>query len=147
MLITAVNFISFSQVLTLNFVVAGNAGMVEKLATTAEAHGKYNIAFTSFFMLGKLQKCLEILVNSDRIPEAAFFARYFIYRKFSTPLNSLMLISLLRFCCFPELIYRAKFPKWYHYGETLSVNSMKKRLKVLLIRCNMRIYFPTIATP
>lgn len=53
----------------------GNAGMIEKLAVTAEATGKNNVSFTSYFILGKLEKCLDILVSTDRIPEAAFFAR------------------------------------------------------------------------
>lgn len=54
---------------------AGNAEMIEKLAATAEASGKNNVSFTSYFILGKLEKCLDILVNTERIPEAAFFAR------------------------------------------------------------------------
>lgn len=57
---------------------AGNADMIEKLATTAEASGKNNVSFTSYFILGKLDKCLDILVNTERIPEAAFFARTYL---------------------------------------------------------------------
>lgn len=50
--------------------------MIEKLAQTAEAMEKYNTAFTSYFLLKNVNKCLEILIKSERLPEAAFFARY-----------------------------------------------------------------------
>jgi coatomer subunit beta' len=49
--------------------------MVRKLAKTAEDMQKFNIAFTSYYLLKDLEKCLEILIKSDRLPEAAFFAR------------------------------------------------------------------------
>jgi len=49
--------------------------MVAKLAETAKTNGKNNIAFVCFMLLGKLEKCLDLLIETDRIPEAAFFAR------------------------------------------------------------------------
>ena len=49
--------------------------MVLKLAQSAEEAGKNNVSFTSYFLLGKLDRCLEILIETDRLPEAAFFAR------------------------------------------------------------------------
>ena len=55
---------------------AGNAEMVEKLGNASQDSGKHNVSFLSFFLLGNLEKCLEILVSSNRLPEAAFFARY-----------------------------------------------------------------------
>ena len=54
---------------------AGNADMVRKLAESAEGAGKNNVSFTSYFLLGNLNKCLDILIETDRLPEAAFFAR------------------------------------------------------------------------
>ncbi|ODM95916.1 Coatomer subunit beta' [Orchesella cincta] len=60
---------------------AGNADMIKKLAATAEASGKNNVSFTSYFILGNLEKCMEILINTDRIPEAAFFARTYLPSK------------------------------------------------------------------
>ena len=54
---------------------AGNADMVGKLGTSAEETGKHNVSFLSFFLLGNLEKCLEILIAANRVPEAAFFAR------------------------------------------------------------------------
>ena len=52
--------------------------MVKKLGTSAEEAGKNNVSFLSYFLLGDLEKCLDILVSSNRIPEAAFFARTYL---------------------------------------------------------------------
>jgi len=57
---------------------AGNADMVEKLGSSSQETGKHNVSFLSYFLLGNLEKCLEILINSNRIPEAAFFARTYL---------------------------------------------------------------------
>merc|ERR1712154_752230 len=40
--------------------------------------GKNNVSFLSYFMLGELEKCLQVLLDSKRIPEAAFFARTYL---------------------------------------------------------------------
>jgi len=57
---------------------AGNAEMVEKLGASSNESGKHNVSFLSYFLLGNLEKCLEILLASNRIPEAAFFARTYL---------------------------------------------------------------------
>ena len=57
---------------------AGNTEMVGKLGMQADQAGKHNVSFLSYFMLGDLEKCLEILLDSERIPEAAFFARTYL---------------------------------------------------------------------
>ena len=46
------------------------------MGSSAEEAGKNNVSFLSYFLLGDLEKCLEILIASNRIPEAAFFARF-----------------------------------------------------------------------
>jgi len=51
--------------------------MVQKLGDTAQEGGKNNIAFMANFLIGNLEQCLEILISSNRLPEAAFFARFF----------------------------------------------------------------------
>lgn len=61
----------------------GNVNMVEKLANSSNAAGKNNISFLSNFLLGDLDKCLDILVETDRLPEAAFFARTYAPSKIS----------------------------------------------------------------
>ena len=57
---------------------AGNADMVSKLGLQADQAGKHNVSFLSYFLLGDLERCLEILISSNRIPEAAFFARTYL---------------------------------------------------------------------
>jgi len=57
---------------------AGNAGMVETLGSSAMDAGRNNIAFLSYFILGKLEDCLEVLLQSNRLAEAAFFARTYL---------------------------------------------------------------------
>lgn len=61
----------------------GDADLVEKLGEDTLACGKNNIGFLSYFMLGKLDKCLDILVRTGRLPEAAFFARSYLPDKIS----------------------------------------------------------------
>ncbi|GLH00813.1 Coatomer subunit beta' [Gryllus bimaculatus] len=62
---------------------SGNAKMVKKLAETCDGTGKNNVAFLSHFILGDVEKCLDILVATDRLPEAAFFARTYLPSKIS----------------------------------------------------------------
>lgn len=57
---------------------AGNADMVKKLGESAVTNGKNNVAFLSYMLLGDLEKCLQILIDSNRLPEAAFFARTYL---------------------------------------------------------------------
>ncbi|XP_011633991.1 coatomer subunit beta' isoform X2 [Pogonomyrmex barbatus] len=62
----------------------GNADMIQKLGTVADETGKNNISFLSNFILGDVDKCLDILIKTDRIPEAAFFARTYAPSKISS---------------------------------------------------------------
>jgi coatomer subunit beta' len=48
---------------------------MESLAASSYASGVHNVSFLSSFLLGDVQKCIEILVESERIPEASFFAQ------------------------------------------------------------------------
>ncbi|NXP56969.1 COPB2 protein, partial [Chloropsis cyanopogon] len=57
---------------------SGNASMVNKLAEGAEKDGKNNVAFMSYFLQGKLDSCLELLIKTGRLPEAAFLARTYL---------------------------------------------------------------------
>ncbi|KAL1116678.1 hypothetical protein AAG570_005150 [Ranatra chinensis] len=57
---------------------AGNRDMMRKLAESAGTNGQNNVSFLSYFLLGDLDKCLEILIETDRIPEAAFFSRTYL---------------------------------------------------------------------
>uniref|UniRef100_UPI0037E8326A coatomer subunit beta'-like n=1 Tax=Semicossyphus pulcher TaxID=241346 RepID=UPI0037E8326A len=57
---------------------SGNADMVGKLADGAERDGKTNVAFLTYFLEGRLEKCLDLLIKTDRLPEAAFLARTYL---------------------------------------------------------------------
>ncbi|KAL3840909.1 hypothetical protein ACJIZ3_025500 [Penstemon smallii] len=61
----------------------GNAEGIIELASLAKEHGKNNVAFLCLFMLGKLEDCLQLLVESNRIPEAALMARSYLPSKVS----------------------------------------------------------------
>jgi len=48
---------------------------LEKLADQAESEGFNNVAFSCYFQLNNVSKCLDILVKSNKIPEASLFCR------------------------------------------------------------------------
>jgi len=60
---------------------AGDASMIEKLGISSKEKGQNNISFVSFFTLGKLDECLQILIDTNRLPEAALFARTYLPSK------------------------------------------------------------------
>ncbi|KAJ1921916.1 Coatomer subunit beta' [Mycoemilia scoparia] len=55
-----------------------NAAGLEKLAGNALEAKMYNIAFTCYLNLSQVSKCLDILVETNRIPEATLFARAYV---------------------------------------------------------------------
>lgn len=79
---------------------AGDAGTLAKLAETTSEAGKNNIAFSANFLLGRfvtlytispfsfyscnsvfinrLEVCLDILISTSRLAEAALFARTYL---------------------------------------------------------------------
>lgn len=64
--------------LLLMYSAIGNYTGMETLAKAAEADGKTNIAFTANLLTGNVEACADILIATDRLPEAAFFARTYI---------------------------------------------------------------------
>ncbi|EEB12118.1 Coatomer subunit beta', putative [Pediculus humanus corporis] len=62
---------------------SGNAEMIKKLGSSSIENGKNNVGFLSYFLYGDLDKCLDILITTDRLPEAAFFARTYMPSKIS----------------------------------------------------------------
>ncbi|XP_078428551.1 coatomer subunit beta'-1 isoform X2 [Wolffia australiana] len=56
----------------------GDVAGISKLASLAKEQGKNNVAFLCLFMLGKLEDCIQLLVDSNRIPEAALMARSYL---------------------------------------------------------------------
>lgn len=56
---------------------------IRELAETTMNEGKMNVALVCFFLLKDTEKCIDVLVKSGRIPEAAFFARTYAPSKIS----------------------------------------------------------------
>ena len=54
---------------------------IEELGRTALSKGKANIAFTCFHLVGKHSECADILVRTDKVAEAAFYARTYCHEK------------------------------------------------------------------
>ncbi|KAL0425061.1 UNVERIFIED_CONTAM: Coatomer subunit beta'-2, partial [Sesamum radiatum] len=69
--------------LLLLYASLGDAEGISELASLAKEHGKNNVSFLCLFMLGKLEDCLQLLVESNRIPEAALMARSYLPSKVS----------------------------------------------------------------
>ncbi|CAD5116337.1 DgyrCDS5237 [Dimorphilus gyrociliatus] len=62
---------------------AGNVAMVDRVAEASREAKQNNISFMAYFIRGKLDECLEILIESQRLTEAAFFARTYLPSKVS----------------------------------------------------------------
>ena len=56
----------------------GDGECMEKLAELAHSAGKENIAFTAYMTLNNIPKCLELLVDTNRYPEAALMAKTYM---------------------------------------------------------------------
>ena len=48
------------------------------LGKKAEDTTRMNVAFICYFLANDLQKCLNVLLNSERFPEAAFFSKTYL---------------------------------------------------------------------
>eukprot|EP00898_Chlorokybus_atmophyticus_P005738 jgi/Chlat1/6165/Chrsp41S09032 len=69
--------------LLLMYSATGNAEGMTRLAELAKKQGKQNVGFLAVFLLGKLDECVNLLIETNRIPEAAFFARTYIPSRMS----------------------------------------------------------------
>nr|CAG4643737.1 EOG090X01FO [Lepidurus arcticus] len=57
---------------------SGDVEATKGLSDATKEAGKNNIAFLTRFLLGDLEACLETLIQTNRLPEAAFFARTYL---------------------------------------------------------------------
>ena len=57
---------------------SGNRDLMSQVASGSREKGQNNISFLSYFVLGKLDECLQLLIDTNRLPEAAFFARTYL---------------------------------------------------------------------
>ncbi|XP_020258019.1 coatomer subunit beta'-2-like [Asparagus officinalis] len=69
--------------LLLIYSALGDAKGIAKLASLAKEQGKNNVAFFCLFLLGKFDDCLQLLVDSNCIPEATLMARCYLPSKVS----------------------------------------------------------------
>ncbi|KAJ9105862.1 hypothetical protein QFC20_004197 [Naganishia adeliensis] len=53
----------------------GDKDGMQKLANLALEKGQNNVAFNCFFQTGDVASCIDVLIKTDRAPEAALFAR------------------------------------------------------------------------
>ncbi|XP_069957216.1 coatomer subunit beta' [Cherax quadricarinatus] len=65
------------------FFIKGNAKLIREVGNEAENQGRNNVAFLSYFLTGNLKDCLELLIKTNRVPEAAFFARTYLPNEMS----------------------------------------------------------------
>lgn len=63
-----------SSLLLIYSSLGDKAGML-KLAEQAARQGRFNVAFIAYFVCQRVDKCVDLLCESNRIPEAAFMAR------------------------------------------------------------------------
>lgn len=62
------------SLLLLNSATSDVSGL-QKLADLAESLDQHNVAFSCYWQIGDTKKCIEILLKTDRKPEAALFAQ------------------------------------------------------------------------
>ena len=60
------------------YAATGNRDGVLELAARARAAGRSNVAFLAYFVTGQIEHCIQLLVDTKRIPEAAFLARTYM---------------------------------------------------------------------
>jgi len=71
----------------LMYAATGNKENMLELATKARALGRANVAFIAYFVMGLVEECIQLLIDSNRIPEAAFMARTYMPSQISRTLE------------------------------------------------------------
>lgn len=61
--------------LLLLFSSTGNADKLERLAQESQDKDKNNVAFMCHYLRRDIESCIDLLINTGRLPEAAFMAR------------------------------------------------------------------------
>jgi coatomer subunit beta' len=64
--------------LLLLYTSAGNKPGMQELAVQARQAGRFNVAFLAYFLTGQVEEVIELLLEANRIPEAAFMARTYM---------------------------------------------------------------------
>lgn len=66
---------------------AGNKDGMKSLATRAMNAGRNNVAFLAYFITGQVEECIQLLIDTNRLPEAAFLARTYFPSKINDVLE------------------------------------------------------------
>ena len=66
--------------------------------------GQSNLAFATFLQLGDTKSCVDLLVNTQRIPEAAIFARTYAPRYGFSLLKTPQYLTAFTFSLVPEVV-------------------------------------------
>lgn len=64
--------------LLLLYSASGNKDGMMKLASKAKDAGRSNVSFIAYFVTGHVEECIQLLIDTNRIPEAAFMARTYM---------------------------------------------------------------------
>jgi coatomer subunit beta' len=67
--------------LLLFYTSTGNMQKIAGLGKAAMAKGRANVAFTCFHLVGDHEACIDILCLTNRVPEAAFYARTYCHHR------------------------------------------------------------------
>ena len=73
--------------LLLLYSCAGDREGMLKLGNMARKVGRSNVAFIALFVTGQVEACIDLLLENERIPEAAFFARTYMPSRISDVLE------------------------------------------------------------
>ena len=71
----------------------GDAECLEQLAESAHSAGKENIAFTAYMMLNNIPKCLDLLIETERYPEAAIMAKTYMPSRVSVAMVTTVMVT------------------------------------------------------
>lgn len=73
--------------LLLLYSASGDREGLKSLAEQAVEVGRSNVAFLAYFVTGQVEKCIKLLIETGRIPEAAFLARTYMPSMISSVLE------------------------------------------------------------
>ena len=77
----------FSGLLLMYSSVGNKEGMLS-LAERSKLDGRSNVAFLAYFVCGHVLECIQLLIETNRLPEAAFFARTYMPSKMKDVLDA-----------------------------------------------------------
>ena len=65
---------------------------MQQLAVQAKEAGRLNVAFIAYFLTGQVESAIQLLIDGNRIPEAAFLARTYLPSQISRSANTYIYI-------------------------------------------------------